>query len=134
MAQKAGLQVTAHVMLGYPGETKEEMRATLDLVKELDFDFAQFYSTVPFPGSELYAQANNEGWITNRDWRFFEQNFCILKTPQLEPSEVEAFRSRAFREFYLRPKQIYKTIRSLKSLAAWNQALRALWGFRDWAG
>jgi len=134
MAQKAGLQVTAHVMFGYPGETREDLRTTLDLAKELDFDFAQFYSVVPFPGSELYTQANDGGWITNRDWRFFEQNYSILKTAQLDPAEVEAFRSRAFREFYLRPKQIIKTVRSLKTPAAWKQAIRALWGFRDWAG
>jgi len=134
LAQKAGLQVTAHVMFGYPGETRSDLRATLDMVKQLNFDFAQFYSVVPFPGSELYQQADEEGWMVSRDWRFFEQNFCILKTSELDPSEVEAFRSRAFREFYLRPGQIYKTIRSLKSLAAWNQAIRALWGFRDWAG
>ena len=133
LAQKAGLQVTAHVMFGYPGETRSELRATLDLVKELDFDFAQFYSVVPFPGSELYHQANKEGWLVSRDWRFFEQNYCIIKTPQLDPSEVEAFRSKAFREFYLRPKQILRTIRSLKNSAAWKKAVRALWEFRDWA-
>jgi anaerobic magnesium-protoporphyrin IX monomethyl ester cyclase len=134
MSKMAGLQVTAHVMFGYPGETREEMRTTLDLVKELNFDFAQFYSAVPFPGSELYRQAIEEGWIVSRDWRFFEQNYCVIKTPQLDPSQVEAFRSRAFREFYLRPKQILKTAGSLSTPAAWRQAIKALWGFRDWTG
>lgn len=134
LAQKAGLQVTAHVMFGYPGETRDEMRATLELVKELNFDFAQFYAAVPFPGSELYRQAEKEGWLASRDWRFFEQNYSVIKTQELEPSEVESFRSRAFREYYMRPKQILKTMASLKTPAAWKQAVRALWEFRDWAG
>ncbi|MBI4726467.1 radical SAM protein [candidate division TA06 bacterium] len=132
LAQKAGLKVTAHVMFGYPGETGEELRATLDLVKELNFDFAQFYSAVPFPGSELYWQAQKEGWLASRDWRLYEQNYCVIKTSELDPPEVEAFRSRAFREFYLRPGQVLKIIRSLKTGTAWKQEFRALWQFRNW--
>jgi radical SAM superfamily enzyme YgiQ (UPF0313 family) len=61
LAKNAGLEIVAHVMLGYPGETKETARKTIDLVKELDVDFAQFYCAVPFPGSKLYEDAEKEG-------------------------------------------------------------------------
>lgn len=133
-AQAAGLQVTAHVMLGYPGETSKEIELTIALVKELKFDFAQFYAAVPFPGSVLYADAKDNGMIVNDDWRYFEQNFCVIKTDHLEPREVESLRNRAFREFYLRPEQIFRTITRLRTPGAWRQALRAVWEFKDWAG
>ncbi len=133
-AQGAGLQVTAHAMIGYPGETGQEIRQTIDLVKSLRFDYAQFYAAVPFPGSELYAEARGRGMIVNPDWRYFEQNFCVIRTDQLEPSEVEEWRRRAFREFYLRPGQVIRTARRLRSLAAWRQALKALQEFGRWAG
>ncbi|HAD81450.1 MAG: hypothetical protein A2509_00255 [Candidatus Edwardsbacteria bacterium RIFOXYD12_FULL_50_11] len=133
-AQAAGLQVTAHVMIGYPGETSKEIEQTIALVKELRFDFAQFYAAVPFPGSELYAEARDKGMIESGDWRYYEQNFCVIRTDQLEPRQVERWRNRAFREFYLRPGQMVKTMAHLRTPGAWRQALKAVWEFRKWAG
>jgi radical SAM superfamily enzyme YgiQ (UPF0313 family) len=133
-AQEAGLQVTAHVMIGYPGETADEIKQTIALVKELNFDFAQFYAAVPFPGSELYAEVKANGMTITDDWRYYEQNFCVIRTDQLEPRQVERLRNRAFRGFYLRPGQIIKTISHLRTPGAWRQALKAVWEFKDWAG
>lgn len=133
-AQEAGLQVTAHVMIGYPGETAGEIKQTIALVKELKFDFAQFYAAVPFPGSELFREVKAKGMTTTDDWRYYEQNFCVIRTDQLEPRQVERWRNKAFREFYLRPGQIIKTMAHLRTPGAWRQALKAIWEFKDWAG
>jgi radical SAM superfamily enzyme YgiQ (UPF0313 family) len=133
LAKQADLQVTAHAMVGYPGETEEDIRRTVDLVKRLDFDFVQFYTAVPFPGSQLFAEVKAKGLTVTDDWRYYEQNYCVIKTDQLDPASVEKWRRRAFREFYLRPELVMRTIGRFKTPGDWAQAWRALKGFRDWA-
>ena len=66
MAKKAGLLVTGHFMLGYPGETRQTILATIKLACDLPFDFAQFYCAVPFPGSDR----NSAGDF----WRFSDHD------------------------------------------------------------
>ena len=66
LTKKAGLEVTGHVMIGFPGETREDILETIKLVKRLGLDYIQPYCAVPFPGSPLYETAKNEGWIKER--------------------------------------------------------------------
>lgn len=104
--REAGMAVTGHFVLGYPGETKETARETIRFAVEEPVDFAQFYSAVPFPGSKLYERAKKEGLIVNPDWSSFEQNFCVISTPELSADELSKIRQEAFRKFYLSPKKI----------------------------
>ncbi len=132
LAQKAGIEVVAHVILGYPGETEATAQRTIDFIKELKVDFAQFYCAVPFPGSQLYDESKRMGWLDSSDWRHFEQNYCVLNTPYLKAEEVVRLRKKAFREFYLSPRVILRTMRRLTSPAKAIRFLSMLKEFREW--
>jgi len=116
LTKKYGMEATAHCMVGFPGETKETVKETVKLVKDLDFDFAQFYCAVPMPWTEMYQEAEARGYITSRDWEKYEQNFSVMKTGHLEPKEVMKLRGQAYRSFYFRPKMIFRTLRRIKNL------------------
>lgn len=131
-AHEAGLEVTGHCLIGYPGETKATINKTLQFVKDLDLDFAQFYCAVPFPGSELYKSAQEKEWMTERNWDLFEQNFSILTTPQLAASEVMELRQKAYKDFYFRPKMIWKTIRRVHSSGELLALFRMMKDFVSW--
>ncbi|MBN2054023.1 radical SAM protein [bacterium] len=128
LAHTAGLEVTGHCVLGYPGETREMVERTIDFTLELDLDFAQYYCAVPFPGAELYEEARAAGWIVSDDWSRFEQNFSVLTTGMLAAEDVMELRRKAFRKFYMRPKTVLRTIRRLRSRA---QVLKFLSMVRD---
>jgi radical SAM superfamily enzyme YgiQ (UPF0313 family) len=112
-AKAAGLEVTGHCVLGFPGETGVTMAETVRLTKQLPFDFVQYYCSVPFPGSELFSNARKNGWLITDDWMRYEQNVSVMTTPQLSADEVMRWRSRAYRSFYLRPSIVLKTLRRL---------------------
>jgi radical SAM superfamily enzyme YgiQ (UPF0313 family) len=131
-AKAAGLQITAHVILGYPGENEKDIQTTVKFVKKLDPDFAQFYTAVPFPGSALYTECLDRSLLVSSDWTRFEQNYSVIKTRDLSPERIELLRRKAFREFYLRPSKVWKTAKRFRSLVEWKQAVRALKGFVDW--
>ena len=115
LAQKAGLQVTGHFILGLPGETRTSLNRTLDYAIELDVDYAQFYCAAPFPGSQLFRKAQESGWIKNNDWKYFEQTIANMDYPDLSAGEIQAARTKAIRKFYLRPHMVIKSLRKINN-------------------
>ena len=60
-AKKSGMLAHTLWILGYPGETYEEMQQTIDFSIELDLDTAFFYVVRAFPGTELFSDIINNG-------------------------------------------------------------------------
>lgn len=132
MSKEAGLEVTGHMILGYPGETRETIKKTIDLACELPFDFVQFYACVPFPGSELYQEAKKKGYLARATWSEFEQNFSVMELPGLSGRELEKMRGQAYKKFYLRPKTIIRTLARLRSPTQAINFIKMARGFADW--
>jgi radical SAM superfamily enzyme YgiQ (UPF0313 family) len=116
-AKRVGLKVVGHIIFGLPGETEETLENTRKNVLDLGLDFIQFYCAAPFPGSELYTQAQTEGWIDGNHFHNFRQDRAIMQLPGLSPDKVEMERKKAFRRFYLNP----KTVRNVFGLIHWGR-------------
>ncbi|PIN72682.1 hypothetical protein COV22_02605 [Candidatus Woesearchaeota archaeon CG10_big_fil_rev_8_21_14_0_10_47_5] len=114
LAKAAGLEVTAHCMVGLPGETRQTIQDTVRLLKELDVGFAQFYCAVPFPWTDLYKIAKANNWIRSYDWRYYEQNYSVMGNECLSPDQVVSLRSRAYKSFFLRPKILLKVLKQIR--------------------
>ena len=110
LAKKAGLRVSGHFILGLPGDTYQSIKETIHFALGLDLDMAQFYCATPFPGALLYDQAIKQGWIRSDLLEDIGQNNAVLNLPGLDPARVNRFKSRAYKKFYLRPKQIVRTL------------------------
>jgi len=54
-------------MVGYPGETKETIRETIDFCKELNLTPEVIFFITPYPGTELYQMAVAEGKIEDEE-------------------------------------------------------------------
>lgn len=131
-AKSAGLEVTGHFVVGYPGERPGEVRETIEFAKALDLDYAQFYCAVPFPGSEMYEIARRRGWIQTDDWSRFEQNYSVLDVPGFSAEQVMTLRREAFRKFYMRPKMVLRTVLKIRSLAEFINFVRMVKDFVSW--
>lgn len=132
MTAKAHIGAVAHCVLGYPGETEKDVLRTIELVKRLKLDFAQFYCAVPFPGSKLYEEAKLNGWLTTTDWSRFEQNYSVLDTPWLKAQRVMELRTQAFKEFYLRPRAFLNTFKYMRNPAVALRMMKMLYDFWGW--
>ena len=133
MTKKAGIEVTGHVIIGYPGETRDDIMETWRLVKNLDLDYIQVYCSVPFPGSYLYLYAKEKGWINSQDWTNFEQNFSVLDTPYISAGEVMEFREKMVKDFYFDIRRILKTLFKIRSpVEVFNLLGFSLRYFKSW--
>ncbi|MGH9333249.1 MAG: B12-binding domain-containing radical SAM protein, partial [Vicinamibacteria bacterium] len=103
VVKAAGIKAAGHFVLGLPGETRESLEKTLALAARLPLDFEQFYCAVPFPGSRLYGEAQEKGWLREGDFSRYRQDEALLELPGLSPEEVMAYRQLAYRRFYRRP-------------------------------
>jgi len=107
MANDAGLIVAGHFILGMPGETEETIQQTVEFARQLDLSFAEFYIATPFPGAELYEVFRDSSSSFHTDWKRFEYSHNVM-APDLD---LEGYRRKAYRGFYLRPAQMLFLLR-----------------------
>jgi radical SAM superfamily enzyme YgiQ (UPF0313 family) len=101
--QEAGINVIGNFMFGLRDDDERTMQATLDLALQCLPDFANFYSTMAYPGSGLYTQAIKNGWKLPDTWRGYSQHNddCRpLDTEYVSGREVLQYRDHAFRAFF----------------------------------
>ncbi|MDR2435296.1 MAG: B12-binding domain-containing radical SAM protein [Treponema sp.] len=133
-ARKAGLLVHACYMVGNRGETKETLAETLELALALNTDTAQFFPLIPYPGTEAYLWAKENGYI-HADY----ERYCtvdgghnaVLDIPGLPAFRLLDFCNTARRRYYLRPRYLLHRIRTgLANRDDFTRALKAFWRFK----
>ncbi|WP_172822777.1 B12-binding domain-containing radical SAM protein [Paramagnetospirillum marisnigri] len=117
IARRHGLEIRATFIIGHLGETWQTMKDTLDFAIELDVDLFQLNIATPYPGTQLYNEAVELGWLTSKDWYEYGQCQVLIRQPQLSPEEILKFERYAFRRFYMRPKTIW---RMMKRMVSWH--------------
>ncbi len=131
-AHKVGLMTIANTVIGFPGETEETARQTINFIKELNPDSVGFYVATPYPGTPMYEQVKNNGWLRITDFDKYDTAIPTFETPWLSMERLAQIRYKAYQEFYLRPSYVLKMLRrggvygkaGLKTSASY--ALRAM--------
>lgn len=103
-----GIKVLSSVTIGNPGETLEDIQATMRFLLDSKTDYGSVCILVPYPGTELWKQCEREGKIPETpDF----SKFHYLKAPiqvseHLQPEQLEDIKRRMLIRFYLQPRQI----------------------------
>lgn len=129
-ARKAKLLVHGCFMVGNKGETKETMEKTLKFAMKLNPDSAQFFPLIPYPGTEAFYWAKENGYIKTYDYsKWLKEDGmheCVLNLPNLSSEELVSFCNYAREKFYLRPSYLfYKAIQSITNLDEMKRNLKA---------
>lgn len=69
---KRRIKTHATFTFGLSGETKETMKDTFNLAKELDVDSVQFSITTPFPGTRFYQEVQKKKLLRAKKWEDFD--------------------------------------------------------------
>lgn len=104
--QAAGINIIGNYIFGLPEDDLDTMQETLDLALELNCEFANFYSTMAYPGSQLYEMALEHSWPLPDSWAGYSQHAVDttpLRTNYLTAAEVLAFRDKAFQTYFNHP-------------------------------
>jgi radical SAM superfamily enzyme YgiQ (UPF0313 family) len=109
VTRQAGIESIANFILGFPTETEEEMKRTLDFSIEADPDFAIYFPFTPFTGSRLAEDFNLE-WDPRKP--AFRGESPSYKVPTEKVMELV---DRGYSRFYFRPKTVFRRLLSIRS-------------------
>ncbi|MBI4026619.1 MAG: cobalamin B12-binding domain-containing protein [Verrucomicrobia bacterium] len=104
--QEAGIQVMGNYIFGLPDDDFDSMQVTLDMAIDLKTEWANFYSAMAYPGSQLYQFAVANQWRLPETWLGYSQHAretLPLPTKHVSAGEVLAFRDRAWEIYFTNP-------------------------------
>ncbi|GAB4330537.1 MAG: radical SAM protein [Candidatus Abyssubacteria bacterium] len=128
LTHEVGISTIANYMLGVPGESKESMKKTIRLSRELDSDVAEFSIYMPLPGTELALAAERSGTFVQADLSKFDYMRPTYSDTALPPDLVKKYHSIAVRGFYLRPRYLVKRLLRIRT---WQDVKANLMGLRS---
>ena len=109
LTQEAGIYIIANFIFGLPDDNLETMQKTLDMAKEFNFEYVNFYVAMAWPGSKLYEDAVQNKLRLPETWSGYAQlseDTLPLPTKYCSAKEVLRFRDKAFVEYFSNPKYL----------------------------
>ena len=108
------IDITGFFLMGYPSETEEEIKETIEFAKSLNIDKASFMFLMPLPGSELwnlYTQKMGH----DIPWENFFYYRIVPGLATVSAEKLRKLQRRAMRQFYLRPKIMLGLAKEIKT-------------------
>ena len=119
LSKKLGLEVFGYFILGSPGETIQTIRKTLAFSQKYPFDYVQFTRMTALPRTELYRQFMEERkydyWLEYTQGKHLDKQIELVNTELTDQQVTQAVKD-AYKGFYLRPKQVIKTLLNTRSV------------------
>lgn len=104
-----GIRIHGTFILGLPGETKETIEETIRFATEINPHTLQVSIAAPYPGTYLYQQALENGWLDHDHAELVDERgvqIAPLHYPHLSHSEIFHSVEEFYRRFYFRAPKI----------------------------
>jgi radical SAM superfamily enzyme YgiQ (UPF0313 family) len=92
-----GIKTCGFFIIGFPGETLEDMRETLAYANALPLDQRNIYIATPYPGTPLYGLCDRKGYLQSRVPELYDDLLYtrgLIKTSEFLPEDVEELKMR----------------------------------------
>lgn len=136
-ARKYEIEVCGFFMIGFPGETLEEVRATLAFAVKAPLDLLLISIVAPFKGTRLRTDmvAGNFGEMSGEGLRAIDQLFPIVHNAGLPVELLLRMQKRAYWAFYAKPRALLglgAKLTSFRNVRKLGRALsRRIWEQRS---
>jgi hopanoid biosynthesis associated radical SAM protein HpnJ len=107
--RELGITVHGTFILGLPGETKETIEETIRFATEVNPHTMQVSLAAPYPGTFLYRQALENGWLDTAHAELVDEQgvqVAPLHYPNLSHTEIFESVEMFYRRFYFRAPKI----------------------------
>jgi anaerobic magnesium-protoporphyrin IX monomethyl ester cyclase len=110
-AQRLGIRTCGHFVIGTPGETREQIEATIRYARDLPLDYASFNLYAPRLGTPMRESLVAQGRVDGDD--FDNQDVSLQANPYaaVDNATLRGLFRRAVLGFYLRPTQLARLAR-----------------------
>jgi hopanoid biosynthesis associated radical SAM protein HpnJ len=104
-----GIAIHGTFIMGLPGETKETIEETIRFAIEINPHTIQASLAAPYPGTALYRQALEKGWLDSANAELIDEHgvqIAPLHYPHLSHTEIFDSVETFYRRFYFRAGKI----------------------------
>lgn len=126
--RKLGILIHGTFILGLPGETTETIEKTINFAKEINPHTIQVSLAAPYPGTTLYRQAVDNGWLQENDAVNLVNDrgvqLAAISYPHLSKEQIFHSMEVFYKRFYFRPRKIWEIVREM--LGSWEMMRRRL--------
>jgi hopanoid biosynthesis associated radical SAM protein HpnJ len=126
--RKLGIVIHGTFILGLPGETRETIDETIRYAVDINPHTIQVSLAAPYPGTELYKQAVDNGWLTQNQSSDLVNDQGVqlspLSYPNLSADQIYSSVERFYRSFYFRPGKMLELVREM--ITSWQMTKRRL--------
>jgi len=132
-AKEAGLRTRGTFILGIPTETREESLETIRFSRRLPLDQVRFALATPFPGTELWDIAREEGAPRVEDWMSLSLMAGYRSGPPpytpvgRDPEDLKRLQRKANFSFFFRPRTVADYLRRARSPRDLAEFARGAW-------
>ena len=102
----ADISIVGNFIFGLPEDDLASMQESFDMAKKFQFEWANFYCAMAFPGTRLYDELVAQGVEMPKEWSaygHYSRNSRPLSTKYVDWKDVVRFRDAAFKEYYENP-------------------------------
>jgi hopanoid biosynthesis associated radical SAM protein HpnJ len=126
--RKLGILIHGTFILGLPGETAATIEKTIEFAKQINPHTIQVSLAAPYPGTALYKQAVDNGWLAENDAVNLVNDkgvqLAAISYPHLSKQEIFHSMEVFYKRFYFRPTKIWEIVKEM--LKSWDVLTRRL--------
>ena len=123
ICKEEGIQTACSFLLGIPGETEADMKATFKFARKIDPDWCRFNVFVAVPGSALYNEVIEKGLYDR-----IEDFTAYVKTDDFNYESLLEVQRRFHRNFNKSPKRVLRKMRREGFFTVLKKAPQYLFG------
>ena len=123
LLREHGIVSQGLMIIGTRQDDARSIMRKVDFLKWLDVDFPIFTIYTPFPGTEVFEEAKEKGWLETMDYALYDMANPIMPTEHLSRKEMVRLYGQCFISFYTDPIKIAK---GLASRIPWK---REIWRY-----
>ncbi len=100
LMKRSGIFAQTTFVIGHRDDTHETLGQLREFVNDVDPDLAIFMVLTPFPGTDVYEEAQRNGWIEDRNWANYDMVHPIMPTKTLTRKELQEELVQCYNQFY----------------------------------
>lgn len=113
LAVRKKIFTNGFMMMGFPGETMEEMELTIKTAAESELHTGSFFAVTPFPGTRLFDYVQQHlpdriSKINDSEMDYFRTRINLSGVPD---KTFYYYQRKAMRDFFLHPRRLYRILR-----------------------
>jgi len=124
LIHKAGLDIAGFFVIGFPGDTKEDIEKTIKFSLKLPLIRANYFDFLPLPGTPIYYELLEKGELAKIDWKQFHFMTAPYAPAGMTRDQLRGYQRKAFLRFYLRPNILIRNILGIKSFLHFTYLIR----------